>query len=149
MCYHGRSLDLIIFLCSSFIYHYHISEANRTMHVRHNKILILLTSAFINYATSYDDMHFLDYRESQQKWVDSYGDGCNWYAEHDPECTLFADCCTNNGLTARMACPQCYEKEATGNVHSSRGKGSKGKGDEPPYVTNDSMKMSRNNRESK
>ena len=41
------------------------------------------------------------------EWVDSYGDNCEWYAAHDPDCSTFAGCCEKDGQTALTACAHC------------------------------------------
>jgi hypothetical protein len=40
-------------------------------------------------------------------WVDSLGDGCDWYAESPSRCNSFAEDYANNGHTAKTACAVC------------------------------------------
>jgi hypothetical protein len=40
-------------------------------------------------------------------WVDSLGDGCDFYRENDPDCSAFAMCCKNMGYVAKTACCHC------------------------------------------
>mmetsp|Transcript_14747 Transcript_14747/g.22882 ORF Transcript_14747/g.22882 Transcript_14747/m.22882 type:complete len:393 (+) Transcript_14747:172-1350(+) len=46
--------------------------------------------------------------EDKPNWVDTYGDGCSWYAE-DPStrCSVWGDCCDAGFGTANEACCVC------------------------------------------
>jgi hypothetical protein len=39
-------------------------------------------------------------------WMDSWGDGCEWYEANDPKCDQ-GECCENNGHTPNTACCVC------------------------------------------
>lgn len=50
------------------------------------------------------------------EWVDSTGDGCDWYAEGVLRCQLFGGGFENDGLTAQDACCVCQGTTSTTEV---------------------------------
>lgn len=58
--------------------------------------------------------------EDEPGWVDSLGDGCDWYEENDA-CDLYGDSFENDGLTASEACCACKGSTVTTIIFNSKG----------------------------